>query len=188
MKRLNKSGIELSINFLVVVILGLALLTMGIAMFSKFFRGAEAIKDKYNAETEAQLESLLSSGEKVAIPFTKRNVIAGETAVFGVGILNIIGKEELFVVDVKCDEFIPKGSQLPESCGSFDQNIIYVTDYKLKNNQQQKLPIAVSTKKADKEGTYILNVCVCTGRCVCNGPPYPGNMYQNLHKLYLTVI
>ena len=184
----SKKALELSINFLVVVILGLAMLSMGIIAFNKFFKGAESIKQRYDAQTESQLEALLSSGEKVAIPFTKKNVIAGESAIFGIGILNILGKEQLFVVDVRCDEFIPRNSNNPESCNSFDKNILYTSDHTLKNNEEQKLPIAVSTTKSDKQGTYILNVCICEGRCVCNGPPYPGNLYQDLHKLYLTVI
>ena len=186
--RKNKKAIELSINFLVVVILGLAMLSMGIIAFNKFFRGAETIRKSFDARTQAELEALLSGGEKVAIPFTKKEVIAGDTAVFGLGILNILGKEELFVVDVRCDELIPKGKELPESCSDFDKNIIYTSDHQLKNNQQQKLPIAISTQRNTKEGTYIINVCICTGRCVCNGPPYPANLYQNLHKIYVTVI
>lgn len=177
----------MSINFLVVVVLGLAFLSMGILAFNKFFREAESVRENYDARTQAELEALLSGGEKVAIPFTNKEVIAGETAVFGLGILNILGNQLEFFVNVQCDELIPKGGSLPESCGNFG-SLHYTEEHLLKSNQQQRLPIAVSTEKNTKVGTYILNVCVCTGGCLCNGPPYPSNLYQNLHKVYLTVI
>ncbi len=183
----SKRGIELSINFLVVVVLGLAFLSMGIIAFNKFFREAEALKVAFDERTQAELETALSRGEKVSIPFTEKKVFAGETAIFGLGILNIIGNNQLFVVDVRCDEFIPRGKNLPESCSELDNNLLYTPRHTLKNNQQQKLPVAISTQKNTKGGIYILNVCVCTGGCICNGPPYPSNLYQELHKIYLTV-
>ena len=185
---MGTKGMEMSINFLVVVILGLAMLSMGVLTFTKFFKGAATIKEKYDSQTDAQLDALLSSGDRVAVPFPKKSTVAGDTAVFGIGILNILGKEQLFVVDVKCDEFIPRGKTDPEACSSIDKNIIFTSDHTLKNNEQQKQPIAVASQRSDRQGTYIINVCVCEGRCICNGPPYPGNMYHDLHKIYLTII
>ena len=184
----NKKGIELSINFLVVIIISMAMLGMAIIFFNKFFAGAQRIQENYDKQTEQELEALLVAGHKVAIPFTRKEVVAGKTAVFGLGILSVSPDETEFYVEVECSKLIKEDGST-ESC-NLENDPLWTEMHVLRNNQNTKIPIAVSTVKDDERGTYVFNVCVCDGYSCGGCPPWDlEDLYDdNPHKLYLKVI
>ena len=180
----HKKGIELSINFLVIVIISLAVLGMSVILFNKFFKGAHKIQTDYDKQTEEELEALLVAGKKVAIPFTRKEVKAGETGVFGLGILNVLGSKKDFYIYVECSSLIkPDGT--PQSC---NLNYLVSNPQTIENNDDVKIPIAIPTQKTTPVGTYIFNVCVCPDTPCTGCTSTTTNLYdENLHKLYLKV-
>jgi hypothetical protein len=176
----NKRAMQLSINFLVVIILGIAMLVMGVVFVRKMFTGASDIKANLDKQTEEELENLMTSGERVAIPYTKKEVRAGKTVIFGLGILNVLGEDSNFVIDIECGDTVPSGLL---SC----PDIIYKPSASIENNDQHKMPIAI--KAPSDKGTYIIDVRICN-YIVGNPPPcttsdeyYDGS----LHKIYVKV-
>jgi len=186
---MNKKAMQLSMNFLVIVILSIAMLSMGVVLFRKIFTGATELKANLDKQTEQELENMLTAGERVAIPFTKKEVRAGKTIVFGLGILNIIGEESNFIVDIRCTNVVPSGSCIP-----LDDIIhsLKTGPVSIKNNEQLKIPIAIATEKTTSKGTHILDIKVCDYLSTdpvpsCDGIN-PNEFYDgSLHKIYVKV-
>lgn len=98
----NKKGFELSINFVVMLIITLIVFGGCMAIAYKLLNSVNNIKTKMDKQTEDRLESMItSSNEEVIIAFNKKEVHAGEAAVFGLGITNInIGATKNFSVNI----------------------------------------------------------------------------------------
>tara|TARA_B100001971_G_C18202812_1_gene545691 strand:- start:69 stop:626 length:558 start_codon:yes stop_codon:yes gene_type:complete len=182
----NKRAMQLSINFLVVIILGIAMLVMGVVFVRKMFTGASDIKANLDKQTEEELENLMTSGERVAIPYTKKEVRAGKTVIFGLGILNVLGEDSNFVIDIEC------GGTVPDTLSCMPVNDIVhpfmINDLSVENNDQHKMPIAI--KAPSDKGTYIIDIRICNyiagdpvPTCTTSVEYYDGS----LHKIYVKV-
>jgi len=86
---LNKKGIELSINFMVMLILALVVFGFGVKFVADLFTQAEEIRLQLDKNTEAQIEALLDRGDRFVIPIQTRDTEAGSVALFALGVLNI---------------------------------------------------------------------------------------------------
>jgi len=54
----SKKGIELSINFIVMLIIGIAMFGFGLKFLAQFFSGAEQIKSQLDTQTKTQIQRL----------------------------------------------------------------------------------------------------------------------------------
>ena len=176
---MNKKAIELSINFLVIIIVSLAVFGMGILFVNKIFFAAGKKITEMDQQTKEELARLLDDGSKVAMPFFQKTVIHGNTATFGIGVLNTLGSAKDFTVVVKFDEAFKKddtsicnagdtndcGSD-PDGAGTPTDNGWLAYDHNLhniNNNEQKIYTIAISPPKSPlpPAGTYIFDVAVC---------------------------
>ena len=74
---------ELSINFIVMLILALVVFGMGLTLFRKFFIQAEEIQENLDQQTEAELKQIMmSSPDQVVIYPTKITVKKGRGGVW----------------------------------------------------------------------------------------------------------
>jgi hypothetical protein len=180
----GKRALELSINFLVIIIFSLGILGLSVALFNKFFRGAQDIQENYDKQTEEEMEKLLLAGKKVAIPFIRKEVQPGESAVFGLGILSVRSAATTYYITVDCAKaFDPSGGFL--ACNLWQTA---VNNPLLQNNEQAKIPIVIPTEHHTQRGTYIFNVAVCPDSW-CMFPYQSSQLYDgNVHKLYLKVV
>ncbi len=150
----KKAAVELSMNFLVVIILSLVILAGGIALLYKFIGGVGIdtlvlIDDQTRIETE----QLLDDGSVVALPYIAKTLKRGEDFVFGLGVLNIREGDKLtFSVGVEQDE---ESKQLKEIVPLFDS-----TPFVLEKNQKYTQGISISVPKDAPSGTYIFDVKV----------------------------
>ncbi len=94
---MNRKAFELSINMLVVIILGLVLMGVGILMFSQAYGKVSKIQEDVNSQSEQQLQQLLLK-DVLAVPFATKDVKRGENAVFNVGLKNELGVAKNFKV------------------------------------------------------------------------------------------
>lgn len=176
---MDKKGIELSINFLVIIIISLAVFGMGIVFVNKIFFSAAQKVDEMGAQTKNELARLLDQGDKVAMPFFQETVIHGKTATFGIGVLNTLtaSSTENFTIVVEFDEAYRKdnseicnagdtsgcGSD-PDGEGTQEDNGWLAYDQKehtIKSNEQGSYTIAINPPKDTPTGVYIFNVAVC---------------------------
>jgi len=77
---------------MVSLVLAIVVFGMGMMFFADIFQEASDVKTRLDSQTDQQIRNiLLSTGEKVAIPFDKKEINGGDTATFGVGIFNVPG-------------------------------------------------------------------------------------------------
>ncbi|RME77750.1 hypothetical protein D6774_03360 [Candidatus Woesearchaeota archaeon] len=99
----NKKGIELSINFIVMLVLAIAVFTGGLLFINKFFSEAEEIRMSIDAQTQRQIANLLDDGSPFVIPIRTQEVQNGEFVQFAVGVFNNGAAGEEFTLDVTFD-------------------------------------------------------------------------------------
>lgn len=155
-KRLRKHrrGIEVTINFVVMIILAIAVLSASFVLIKKFFGSAEKLRASIDSQTELQIRSMLIGGAKVAIPINKVTATHGDFVTFGVGVLNVLkagGADDDFTIiandcEWKTEKIPPFNPKQTVSVMKNEQNIFLVA-YKIENN--------VSI------GTYICDINVC---------------------------
>ena len=211
--RRNKKGMELSINFIVILIMSIVMFAGGLALINKFFKTAEEQKASIDSDTEAQIEQLLADGSRVAIPINRKQTKIGKSEVFGVGIYNILeGETDNLNFEVRVDftKFVDVDNKVDEEpddyVGYIDTNWIFsdVETVTIAQNKRKivAVPVVVKSKwddtKKTQPGTYIFNVHVCPQAWVTDGDcdgeegstnqAKPEEYYDgHLHKIYVEV-
>ncbi|HIH37473.1 hypothetical protein J4460_08505 [Candidatus Woesearchaeota archaeon] len=188
---MNKRGIELSVNFLVMLILAIVVFGFGIKLVYSMFSSSMNKIESLDQNSEQQIMSMLSSGKKVAIPIYKKTTVRGKPVVFGVGIYNSLegqGSDDEFVVRVGDGTynaawtgihatyprlFNPDGTEVTDTNKRSKVSLLEpfkatktktATDgYKvnIQKNKGQVVSIPVSVDKNAEAGTYVFDVFVC---------------------------
>ena len=205
----KKAGFQLSVSFLVTLIITIAIFTFSISMLRKFFGHAEDVKMVWDERSEKEIERLMDDGSRIAIPFDKKTIRNGEFDSFGIGILNILntGATNNFEITVKfnkafrkdnspiCDISDSSNCGQPEgwllTSGGTDIAEGVNINMPVSNNEQRKFLLGVEVGGADK-GTYIFDMLVCAdngeaedlAKCPNAGYTYP---YDSLKKIYVDV-
>lgn len=113
----SKKGFQLSINVIIVIILGLVLLGLGFSIFSNAFSKATELRDQVGEDTQQQINSLLEDGSLVVVPYANKEADRGDYVDFNLGINNEMGGPRTFKVIVTYG-----GST------AFDENDPFMTD------------------------------------------------------------
>jgi len=177
---MNKKGFELSVNFIVMLILAIAMLALSFSFLGNFFKGAVNYKDSLGSQIDSQIESLLNGGDRVVIPFDFKQVHRKEAAIFRIGIMSVLA----------CDsgnaEFKVEITQsYPEGSTELEDDVQYVKDpFTLKNNEQKKMPILITVPSETATGDYVFNVVVKYKDCAGTGDFIP---YAPLQKIRIKV-
>ncbi|MBW2986795.1 hypothetical protein KY333_05485 [Candidatus Woesearchaeota archaeon] len=171
---MNKKGFELSATMIVLIIITIVIFIGSMFFLKQFFTGAEEIKGEIERSTQDQIESLLRSGDLVAIPLNKKTISKGNGGIFGLGIRNV-GADKSFTVAANFHKaFEPDGkTEILEADPFFiGENWMLYSEgpYRLKSNELKLIPISVTVNNAmdyssasTKPGTYVFNVCVFKG-------------------------
>ncbi|MAG73843.1 hypothetical protein CL620_05990 [archaeon] len=168
----KKGAIGLSVNTLVIIIIGMVMLVGGIALLYKFIGGSEDIKDSLDQRTASELERLLvDQGKQVALPLNRKTVTRGETVVFGIGTLNVNTEEKNFRIEVKHSG----GDESIEEWLLYNQE-----SFNLKQNEHHKETILVKPDANVEADTYIFNAKVIDLN-------EPGKTYGTVQKMYVIV-
>ncbi|MFW6378454.1 MAG: hypothetical protein ACOCZV_00360 [Nanoarchaeota archaeon] len=119
----SKTGFQLSINMLVVIIIGVALLGIGFSIFSNAFSKTTDLRDQVGEDTQRQISALLEDGSLVVVPYANKEAKRGDYVDFNIGINNEMGDTRSFKVlvtysgstaytDEDDDPFDPLGDDL----------------------------------------------------------------------------
>lgn len=171
----NKRGIQLSISFIVIIILSIVVFSFGIYFLHSIFTEAQEMKQNIDQRTEAEIERLLDDGSRVAIPHYRKTIARGHGDVFGLGILNVVGEEEKFDITVECEKLI-KPDKIEDVCGDVEA-IMISNQITLQNNERRTIKILINVPRDAESGTYIFNV----------GVSYGGEAYDTMKKIYVEV-
>jgi hypothetical protein len=173
----NKKGIELSINFLVIIILSIVIFSLGLIMVRTFFTKTAEIKSELDTQTKAKISEMLSGGEPTAVPFNKKTISAGNMDVFGIGIMNIRKEPQNFQIKIESKGGFEKGTQ-DQIEGDFSTWLLYDEEpFSLDPYEKNEIPVLVSVPNAVEKGTYVFDVSVTAN----------GQQYTSPHKIYVEV-
>ncbi|MBW2974967.1 hypothetical protein KY366_04585 [Candidatus Woesearchaeota archaeon] len=194
----KKSALQLSVSFIVIIIICLVVFISSIYIVRRFFTHAEDIKRIYDERAEKEIERLLDDGSRVAIPFDRKTIVNGDFNTFGIGVLNMLGTgpSNKFMINIsfnkaydRLDSLICQSSDPnTDSCGNPEtwlQTTAGIGDESgiikmIRNNEQEKFLLGIGVKNAPA-GTYIFDVVVR----YYNGTDWV--QYDTLHKIYVEV-
>ena len=152
---------ELSINFLVVLILAIAVFGYGLYFSFTFFAKANDLKSKTNGDLEAQMEKVLcENSEKVCLGIDKKEVAKGKYVIFGAKVINVNGQGPLdFKIDVTPLYYIDVAGMRNDNT-NFPLEVVYQQQYlNIKDNDYKNIPIAVQASNSALRGaTYVYDV------------------------------
>jgi len=172
---MNKSGIELSINFTVMFILAMAMFSAGIIIARQVFQEANATKEHLSDAQKDQLQRLLMDGDKVQTVFVTKEIKQGADDVFGLGIRNDFDTAKDFYIQTNLDAaFKPdkspicnEGPYTPDDCNIIGDDLLYLGSgniggpYIIEPEDREVKEIFALIKKSTEKGTYIFNIRVC---------------------------
>ncbi len=163
----KKASIELSMNTLVIIIISLVILGSGIALLYQFIGSATDTKNKLDERTNTELEHLLvDQGKQVALPLHVATIQAGDSHLFGIGILNSdkkFGTE--FTITIDLNKFVNKNNEdktteVKETALTW---LLYTPDpLHLEENENTKESILVDIPANAPKGQYIYDVIIKT--------------------------
>jgi len=166
----KKASMELSVNFLVVMIICLLLLGVGIFLVSKGISVGNKWNQNVNDDQKRQILTLMSNGGLVFIVPTQVTVDRGDKYPFTLGISNDLGKEAQFSFTIAQENQLIRGTP----------NIYFIGDaVKINNNDHHFWPIMIEIPKDAEKGTFIFNVYVCNDvSCKSSSEKKYGGMQQ----------
>ena len=196
----NKKAIELSLSFIIILIMSLVILGFGIRLMSQLFSKATDITNIPAEDFDRQIANLMCEGsERLCVIPQRKTIIKGDYSVVGVRIINILEPPAgqpatLFRVEIKTPDGPPTGllgygkNNLPiikNDPVGFDGLVVSPTDTSgnplreaaIKKYEERNVAFAVQVPTNAPSGTYILNVKV-----TANGADYPP-----VHKVYIEV-
>jgi hypothetical protein len=184
----KKRGMELSINFVVMLILAIAVLMLGIVFISKLFIKADEIKLRLDQQSQSELKAILSSGKMIAVWPGQINAKRGEWNQVGIGVLNTKGVPQQFYVSGSHVRTI--GPNNNDITGSTKDMIAIMTDIGTSTTKQQtklqnienndKFEFVIGLKAASNapSGQYIIGINVYDRNEIIYGSP---------ERVYLTI-
>ncbi|RMF07347.1 hypothetical protein D6764_00015 [Candidatus Woesearchaeota archaeon] len=183
---MNKKGIELSANMIVVMVIAIAMLAMGLRFSTNFFQKAESLRLNLDKQSEDRIQQLLDDGALVANPLNRKEVKPGKSVIFAMGINN-----QLKVGADTSNDFrvrIQPHNTYGTSCSALNEFTISTingagpVEVSIPKNSKENILIGITAPEDAKRCTYVWNVYV----------EYDDSGWQtygnSVYKLYLKVI
>jgi len=184
----DNKGLELSINFIVVLIFSILILSMGIFLFTQIFEEGGDLTKQFSEQTQKEINSLLEDKKDlIALPNVVSTLKKGETAHFPIGIkgdtercgetksadFNL--KLELVQIEENNDVRLPTNDERALSNNwYFDYD-----EFTINNNEKWSDDIPIRAGDGAVEGnTYVFDVDI-----TCNNQLYD----DYTHLLFLVV-
>ena len=178
----KKAAIGLSVNMLVIIIISLVILGAGISLLYKFIGGAQDIKGQLDMKTQAELEHLLvDQGKRVALPLHVANVVAGESHVFGIGILNVDTQAHDFFINVSLSRVSDESKEDITDNVNIDGWLLYNEELiRIQQNEHHSESILVSVPEDAPRGEYIFKARVYNNEDTTKTYDNPQTFYVNV--------
>ncbi|MFH1317117.1 MAG: hypothetical protein ABII01_06360, partial [Candidatus Woesearchaeota archaeon] len=102
---MKKKGIELSVNFMVTLIIIIIIFGLSIVIVRKFFLEAYRIQDELDKKTLERINTLLNRGEVVVVWERQATIPVKESEIFGIGVLNLGNDgEDIFHLNIRAQK------------------------------------------------------------------------------------
>jgi hypothetical protein len=171
----RKRGIELSINFIVTIIIALALFIFGLRFIYNLASEAKELESLTTSELDKKIGSLLcESTDRVCIGIDKKVIPRGEFGVFGMKIINILEDQDF---DILISRANPQGyTHNNDPISNTNPSLDFKPEsrtVRLNRNDEKEIGIGIGVPRDAVSGTYIFDIRV--------------EPYDSLHKLYVEV-
>lgn len=200
---MNKKAFQMSVNILVVIILGIVILAAGIKLTTNLFDKSGHLIDSFTEQQKEQLAKTMLAGDKlIAMSPATQTMNRNDKVYFTIGMRNIIeGEARTFyvVVEPVLDTTLTKHTSdttpvTSEEASAFffkRDGQIKTLPQTLQQHETDFEPLYIIPGKDAKRGTYTYDAYVCyTGNAVStyaeNGVCGTGHWYAN-EKLRFTV-
>jgi hypothetical protein len=211
----NKSGgMQLSLNFLVMLIIAIVIFILSIAFLGDFFKQATELRTSLDEHSRAQIETLLAGNARVAIPIESRTTKPGDPVSYGIGIKNTLPQENFLVKIHSQGTFIPANEPTQSYmliCGDINYRGCSIDGFSLRNynsgdiaveyligrqgktqikiNNDDTMVIALNPISKAPRGHYIFNILICSSYSeIDDCPPSVSELYDgSIHKIHMIV-
>jgi len=167
-----KKGIELSLNFLVTVIIALVILAFGIKFISNIVGDVTELESLTTDQLDKRIENLACGTDRVCMGTNKKIIKKGNFDVFGIKIINILESQE-FNIKIDVSKIIKGNEEITDLNELNKVNVKYRQTVIIEKNNEDNIGIGIGVAKDAISGTYILNVEI--------------PQYNELHKIYVEV-
>ncbi|MBI2656247.1 hypothetical protein HYX03_00730 [Candidatus Woesearchaeota archaeon] len=175
---MDKRAIELSLNFIVILIISIVIFGFGIRFISKLSSQATELQELTISELDERIGNLICEGsDRVCVGIDRKTIKRTKFDVFGVKIINILESQNFDITVsrptpsgyTKTKQEIPTDSLIwnPKSRSIF-----------IEKNEEKVLGIGIQVPANAVSGTYIFNAEIKTA---------DGKPYSLVQKLYVDV-
>jgi len=165
----GKRGFELSIGFIVILIMTIVIFTSSLVLVRKFFVETKNIERTLSTDAQRQIENLIVSGQTIAVVPALVETTRGKGVTSGVGFVNILPeKRTFFVVVVFSNAFGTDESLITDATPEImDKWVLYNPGpYEVVRGERITIPLRTNPSQQleggirTPDGTYIYNICI----------------------------
>ncbi len=158
----RKAAIELSTTFVVGLILGVVLFSLGLVLLFQFISGANKIKDQVFPDyLEIEEENCIQRGERVCVPEIKKEIKSAKSDFFWLILNNVYGEEKDFTIYLDYSTGLLKEGGNPPVQDAQEWSKPEFPVFSLENNEHERVGIPIFVPRGTQAGTYVFNVNVC---------------------------
>ena len=184
---MKKGAVELSVNFLVLMIISLVIFGLSLAFVYKIMAKADDIQQMTEQDIDRKIEGILCEGnEKVCFPRNVQTIERGGSKFFGMRLRNVLTDypDTNFIINVEHGGNSAAGYQDDNS--EISEPLVWSPkerEINLRANEMKNIGIAVQVPKDALPGKYIFTVTVEYDNHL---PPPPEKEYSK-NKFYVNV-
>jgi hypothetical protein len=193
---MNSRGIELSLNFIVMLILSIVVFGFGLLFLRNLTNAAHDQIGNIPSEEKYQLQACLNEGNTVCVVTTRKEIRTGKSDIVGMSLVNKRGDGDFLVYNEFSKGIDETGVDIPAGANRVESGVSPKT-YTIKNYEEQNVILPYGVPNGVKRGEYIFNVFVCVDLgsvnptpardpCYAINPNY--QVYGGLHKVYIDVV
>ncbi|MDP3766212.1 MAG: hypothetical protein Q8R04_06900 [Nanoarchaeota archaeon] len=175
---INKKAIELSLNFIVILIISIVIFGFGVRFISKLSSQATELQDITTGELDERIGNLVCEGsDRVCIGIDRKTIRRTKFDVFGLKIINILDSQGFDIIVARP---VPSGYTKNKAEIQSD-NLIWNPQSRTvftEKNEEKNLGIGIQVPANAVSGTYIFDVKIQT---------QDGKPYSQVQKLYVDV-
>ena len=174
----SKKAIELSLNFMVIIIISIIIFGFGIKFISDLSSSAKDITDITTNELDQRIGNLLCEGsDRVCLGIDRKTIKRASFDVFGLKIINVLDSQNF---DITISRPTPSGYAKSKAEIQSDALVWNpkARSLSIEKNEEEEIGIGIQVPANAVSGTYIFNVEI---------KAQDGSMYSNVQKLYVDV-
>ena len=176
---LKKGAIELSMNFLVIIIISVVIFGYGVYFITSLSSKANDWTKMSTEELDKQIGDLVCQGfERVCITAGKKTIQKLNFDVFGIKVFNIYGPQTFSVEVTNTNMIAPGGTDIIPASPQLNINPPDRRSVLIDKNEGKSVGVGVQVPPDAVAGTYILDVTISDQL---------NNEYVPIQKLYVDV-